>query len=78
MEANMLATSKKIESAFMFADQALEFATGRRLQTFEGHEKVNYTYLLPVFTIANAVSRHRQHDTTRGFDDSEYTAPTLL
>lgn len=40
IEAKMLAISKKIENAFVLADQALEFATGHRLQTIELHKTV--------------------------------------
>lgn len=59
IEAKMLATSKKIEDAFMLADQALEFAIARRLQTIEEHKRVKLTYPLPNRIMANAISRHR-------------------
>ena len=40
IEAKMLASSQNIENAFIYADKALAFAFGRRLQSVGKHQKV--------------------------------------
>ena len=39
----MLASAQNIENAFIYADKALGFAFGRRLQSIERHQKVRPT-----------------------------------
>ena len=40
IEAKMFASSQNIENAFIYADKALAFAFGRRLQCSRKHQKV--------------------------------------
>lgn len=42
IEAKMFASAQNIENAFIYADKALAFAFGRRLQSIARQEKVGF------------------------------------
>ena len=47
-EAKLFASSQNIESAFIYADKALAFALGRRLQGVGKHQKVRFQILIAI------------------------------
>ena len=58
----MLASSQNIENAFIYADKALAFAFGRRLQSIGKHQKVGLENFLSIPTRPNESFSHRLHD----------------
>ena len=62
IEAKLFASSQNIENAFIYADKALAFAFGRRLQSIGKHQKVRFQILIAIPVEADVSFRCRFHN----------------